>query len=87
MKVGENLYIRKAPQGKIYHTLEVTSRLPHIHAQIGPQGTEKQLRKVHVGVYRRQPMQIVTQRLMFSVRKIFIFGINFAVQRQRRQSM
>ena len=27
MKVGENLYIRKAPQGKIYHPLEVTSRL------------------------------------------------------------
>ena len=27
MKVGENLYIQKAPQGKIYHPLEVTSRL------------------------------------------------------------
>ena len=27
MKVGENLYIRKAPQGKIYHPLEVTSPL------------------------------------------------------------
>ena len=31
MKVGENLYIQKAPQGKIYHPLEVTSRLCHAH--------------------------------------------------------
>ena len=27
MKVGENLYIQKALQGKIYHPLEVASRL------------------------------------------------------------
>jgi hypothetical protein len=38
MKVGENLYIRKAPQGKIYHPLEVTSRL--VETQMDGQGDQ-----------------------------------------------